>query len=245
MTETAGTVAVVVGVGPSAGLGAALCRKFAREGFTVFASGRTEADLAKVAGEIDAAGGRAEPVVADTTQAADVARLFETAAAAGDIEIVAYNAGNNNARPLLEMDPDFFESVWRVSCFGGFLVGHEAIRRMLPRERGTILFTGATASLKARPPFTAFASGKAGLRALAQGMAREFGPQGIHVGHVVIDGMIEGDKILKRYPEIAERLGEDGLLGTQAIAEAYWLLHRQPRSAWTHEIDLRPFKETF
>ena len=115
MTENAGTVAVVVGVGPSAGLGAALCRKFAQEGFTVFASGRTEADLTAVAGEIKAAGGHAEPVVADTTRPDDVARLFETAASAGAIEIVAYNAGNNNARPLLEMDPEFFESVWRRS----------------------------------------------------------------------------------------------------------------------------------
>jgi NAD(P)-dependent dehydrogenase (short-subunit alcohol dehydrogenase family) len=147
-------------------------------------------------------------------------------------------------RPLLEMDDAFFEDTWRLVCFGGFLFGREAARRMLPAG-GTLIFTGATASVRARPPFTAFASAKAALRALAHGMAREFGPQGLHVGHVVIDGGIDGDQINKRFPQLKERAGEDGLLGIDAIADAYWALHVQQRSAWTLELDLRPYKESF
>jgi NAD(P)-dependent dehydrogenase (short-subunit alcohol dehydrogenase family) len=147
-------------------------------------------------------------------------------------------------RPLLEMDDAFFEEVWRLCCFGGFLTGREAARRMLP-QGGTLLFTGATASLRARPPFTAFASAKAALRAVAHGMAREFGPQGLHVGHVIIDGMIDGDQLNQRFPELKARMGDDGMLGVDAIADAYWALHVQPRSAWTLELDLRPYKESF
>jgi NAD(P)-dependent dehydrogenase (short-subunit alcohol dehydrogenase family) len=143
------------------------------------------------------------------------------------------------------MDPLYFEETWRTTTFGGFLVGREAARRMLPQARGTLLFTGATASLRARPPFAAFASAKAALRAMAFGLARELGPQGVHVGHVVIDGVIDGDMIAEKVPGIRERLGEDGMLDVDAIADAYWALHVQQRSAWTLELDLRPFKESF
>ena len=238
--------ALVVGVGPSAGLGAALARRFAVAGLNVFVAGRTAANLEQVCNEIGAAGGRATPVVADATVEDDVSRMVEAADFGGvSLELVVYNAGNNRRRPLLEMDAAFFEGMWRTGCFGGFLVGREAARRMIPRERGTIMFTGATASIRSRPPFTAFAAAKAGLRAVAQGMAREFGPRGIHVGHIVIDGAIGGDKIMRNLPELAAAKGVDGLLGLDAIAEAFWQLHLQPRSAWTHELDLRPFKEPF
>jgi NAD(P)-dependent dehydrogenase (short-subunit alcohol dehydrogenase family) len=143
------------------------------------------------------------------------------------------------------MDDAFFEDLWRLCCFGGFLFGREAARRMLPAGGGSLLFTGATASLRARPPFTAFASAKAALRAVAHGMAREFGPQGLHVGHVIIDGMIDGEQLNQRFPELRARMGDDGMLAVDAIADAYWALHTQQRSAWTLELDLRPYKEKF
>ena len=246
--------AIVVGVGARAGVGAAACRRFAREGLHVFAAGRTEEKLQAVADEVAespevASGGRVTPVVADATSAADVVRVFETAEKeAGVPSLVVYNAGNNRLRPLLEMDDAFFEDVWRLCCFGGFLVGREAARRMLPSgggRGGTLVFTGATASVRARPPFTAFASAKAALRAVAHGMAREFGPQGLHVGHVVIDGGIDGDQLNSRFPQFKETRGDDGMLSPDAIADAFWALHVQHRSAWTLELDLRPYKETF
>lgn len=238
--------AVVIGVGARAGLGAALCRRFAAEGFHVVAAGRTLEKLDAVVAEIEGAGGRATAVPADATVPEEVTALFDAACGvdASAPAVAIYNAGNNRYRPLLEMDDDFFESLWRLCCFGGFLFGREAARRMLP-DGGTLLFTGATASMRARPPFTAFASAKAALRALAHGMAREFGPSGLHVAHVVIDGMIDGDQLNQRFPDLRERKGEDGMLGVDAIADAYWALHTQHRSAWSLELDLRPFKETF
>ena len=238
--------AIVLGVGSSRGLGGALARRFAREGLHVFLAGRTAAKLEAVAAEIHAAGGRATALVADATQGGDVARLFDAAEAAGGAPALAvYNAGNNRISPLLEMSDAFFEETWRLCCFGGFLFGREAARRMLPAGGGTLLFTGATASIRARPPFTAFASAKAALRAVAHGMAREFGAQGLHVGHVIIDGGIDGDQLNTRFPELRARMGEDGMLGVDSIADAYWALHAQQRSAWTLELDLRPYKEKF
>ncbi len=237
--------AIVVGVGPEAGLGAALCKRFAREGHHVFASGRTKQQLEELAESIVAAGGQATAITADATHEADVLRLFDSvdAAGGGPLDLVVYNAGNNQWGSLREMNAEFFENVWRVGCLGGFLVGTEAARRMLPNGAGTILFTGATASIRGRPPFGAFASAKAALRSLAQTMARDFGPEGIHVAQVIIDGVIRGDKILKRAPEYADQKGEDGMLDIDAIADTYWHLHTQHRSAWSHEVDVRPFKE--
>lgn len=237
--------AVVVGVGASRGTGAAAARRFAREGLHVFLAGRTPERLEAVAKEIEAAGGRASALATDTTRGEDVVRLLDRAQAAGPLVLVLYNAGNNRLRPLLDMSDAFFEDTWRLCCFGGFLVGREAARRMLPQGSGTILFTGATASLRARPPFTAFASAKAALRALAHGMAREFGPRGIHVAHVVIDGGIDGDQLNNALPQFKEQRGADGMLQPEAIAEAFWSLHAQHPSAWTLELDLRPYKEPF
>jgi NAD(P)-dependent dehydrogenase (short-subunit alcohol dehydrogenase family) len=238
--------ALIIGVGPSAGVGGALCRRFGAGGHHVVAAGRTEKSVATAADEVIAAGGRATSAVADATSESDLVALFDRIEAEGPLlDVVVYNAGNNQWGSFLEMEADFFESVWRVCCLGGFLAGREAARRMVPRSRGTILFTGATASIRGRPPFTAFASAKAGLRSVAQSMARELGPQGIHVGHVVIDGAIDGEKINVALPEYAKSKGEDGMLDVDAIAEAFWSLHVQHRSAWTHELDLRPFKEKF
>jgi NAD(P)-dependent dehydrogenase (short-subunit alcohol dehydrogenase family) len=241
-----GKVAVVVGVGALQGLGAALASRFAREGLHTFVAGRTEERLGAVVEAIEAEGGRATPVVTDTTSPAAVETLLDRAVSeGGSLDLVAYNAGNNQFSPLLEMDDAFFENVWRLCCFGGFLVGRESARRMVPQGSGSILFTGATASIRARPPFTAFASAKAALRAVAHGMAREFGPQGIHVGHVIIDGGIDGDQINSRFPGYKEKKGDLGMLDIDAIADAFWTLHTQHPSAWTLELDLRPYKETF
>jgi len=238
--------AIVIGVGARAGLGAALSRRFASEGLQVFAAGRTRQKLERVASEIGGAGGSAVPVVMDTTLEDDVVRLFDTVEDRGEaLEIVVYNAGNNEFRPLLEMDAQFWEDLWRLGCFGGFLTGREAARRMLPQGRGTVIFSGATASIRSRPPFTAFASAKAALRALAHGMAREFGPRGLHVAHVIIDGVINGDRVNERFPQFKEQRGEDGMLDPDSIAAAYWGLHRQEPTAWTLELDLRPYKEPF
>jgi NAD(P)-dependent dehydrogenase (short-subunit alcohol dehydrogenase family) len=239
------STAVVLGVGASRGLGAAVARRCAREGLRVFLAGRTVERLQEVAAEIEAEGGRAVPVATDASDEASVVQLFDTVAAEGPIDLAVYNAGNMRPGNLAEMEARYFEDTWRVTCLGGFLMGREAARRMLQTGTGTILFTGATASLRARPPFAAFASAKAGLRAMAFGLARELGPQGIHVAHVVIDGIIEGDQILSRVPNIKERLGDDGMLDIHAIADAYWALHQQARSAWTAELDLRPYKESF
>jgi len=246
MAEKVGRTAVVVGVGASAGLGGALARRFAREGLHVFLAGRTEERLAAMAEEIRTGGGVATPVVADTTVEADVVRLMDTARErGGSLDLVAFNAGNAVVGNLADMEASVFETTWRVGCLGGFLVGREAARHMLPQGSGSILFTGATASLRARPPFTAFASSKAALRSLVFGMAREFGPQGIHVGHVVVDGAIFGEQLLSRMPQLEERLGRDGMLAPDSIADAFWAMHVQERTAWTLELDVRPYKEQF
>ena len=239
-------IAIIVGVGPVAGLGGALCRRFAAAGLHVFASGRSPEKLAAVVAAIEKEGGRASAVPGDTTSAGDVARLFGAAdETGGRLAAVVYNAGNAAFGDVLAMAQEQFESVWRVTCLGGFLAAQQAGRRMVPAGSGTLLFTGATASLKARPPFAAFASAKFALRGLAQALARDWGPKGVHVAHVVVDGAIGGEKIKQGLPQVAERLGEDGMIGLDGLAEAYFSLHAQPKTAWTHELDLRTFKETW
>jgi NAD(P)-dependent dehydrogenase (short-subunit alcohol dehydrogenase family) len=241
--------AVVVGVGAERGLGAALCRRFAAEGYHVLVAGRTPEKIAQVAKTIGATGAGAEAITIDTTREDDVIRLFDRAMSPGDgrepADVVIFNAGNNRRIDFRELSAEQFEQFWRIGCFGGFLVGREAARRLAPLGRGTIIFSGASASLRGKPGFAQFAAAKAGLRMIAQSMAREYGPLGIHVAHVVIDGGINGDRLLSRAPALSKERGEDGLLGIEAIADTYWNVHRQQRSAWTQEVDLRPFKETF
>jgi NAD(P)-dependent dehydrogenase (short-subunit alcohol dehydrogenase family) len=242
-------VAIVFGVGAERGLGAALCRRFAAEGHHVFVAGRTAEKIEQVARTIQSSGGSAEPLVADVTREADVVnafdRVFSPRAGFEPPDLVAYNAGNNRKLDFRELSAESFEDFWRIGCFGGFLVGREAARRMVPLGRGTVLFTGASGSLRGKPGYAHFAAAKAGLRMLSQSMAREYGPLGIHVAHVVIDGGIDGERLRRLRPESVQQRGEDGLLGIDAIAEAYWQIHRQTRSAWTQELDLRPFKEPF
>ena len=235
-------VAVVLGVGPKNGLGAALSRRMSQEGLHVLVSGRTESSLSAVVEEVQSLGGKASLCVADATSEQDIEQLFEEARSLGAISVAIYNAGNNFPGTIIDMDADYFESTWRVCCFGGFLFGREAVRSM-QASGGTLIFTGASASLRGRANFGAFNSAKGALRNLAQAMAKEYAEQGIHVGHVVIDGPINGDKIIEGFPAYAERLGEGGMINLEQIAESFAYLYRQPPTAWTFELDLRTSQE--
>jgi NAD(P)-dependent dehydrogenase (short-subunit alcohol dehydrogenase family) len=235
--------AIVVGVGAERGLGAALSRRFAREGHHVLVAGRTPDKVVQVVRGIVAAGGSAEAAPTDATREDEVVRLFDQAGAALDLAV--FNAGNNLRADFREVTATQFEELWRIGCFAGFLVGREAARRLVPLGRGTIVFTGASASLRGKPNFAQFSAAKAGLRMIAQSMAREYGALGIHVAHVVVDGGIAGERLLSRVPQLAAERGPDGMLEIDAIADAYWHIHTQHRSAWTQEIDLRPYKEPF
>ena len=237
--------AVVIGVGAMEGLGAYLCRKAAAAGSHAIVAGRTVETIERVAAAIRADGDQATAVEADATDEAAVERLFEAAEAVGPVELAIYNAGNNMPGDVLEMAADYFEACWRVGCFGGFLFARTALRQMAGRGQGSLLFTGASASMRGKPNFAAFTAAKAGLRALAQSLAREFGAKGIHVAHVVIDGGIAGAKLIDRYPERVAKIGVDALVGLDGISDAFLYLHNQPRNAWTHELDLRTHKETF
>jgi len=239
--------AIVIGVGAQEGVGAAVSRRLAQEGLHVFVAGRTAERLDRVAKEIEADGGACTAVVADCTIPGDMTRLFETVEKefGSAPRVVIYNAGNNLPKDLLELSDEEFESLWRVCAFGAFLCAREAGRRMVPNGGGTVIFTGATASLRSRPPFIGFASAKAAERAIAHGLARQFGPQGLHVAHVIIDGAIFGEVVKSRYPGAVDQLGEDGMLSVDGIADAMWMLHTQHRTTWTLELDLRPYKETF
>jgi NAD(P)-dependent dehydrogenase (short-subunit alcohol dehydrogenase family) len=231
--------AIVIGVGPDRGLGAQLCKRFAAEGLKVIVAGRTLSALEAVATDIAASGGQAVPLVADATKESDIVALFD---AAGDgLDLAIYNAGNNTPGKIIEMEADYFEKAWRVACFGGFLFGREAVRRMAPKKSGTLLFTGASASLRGRPGFGAFNAAKAGLRTLAQAMAKEYAPEGIHVAHVVVDGAIAGDKIMNRFPDAANR--QDSLISIEGIVDAFAFLYQQPERAWSFELDVRTSKE--
>jgi NAD(P)-dependent dehydrogenase (short-subunit alcohol dehydrogenase family) len=234
--------ALVVGAGP--GLGGAVARRFAREGYVACIVRRKLAELASLSAEIEAQGGRALPFGVDARNEGEVIALFDRIEQeVGPVEVAVHNIGANVSFPIREMTARVYFKVWHMACFSGFLVGREAARRMLPRGRGTILFTGATASLRGRPGMAAFAGAKCALRALAQSMARELGPEGIHVAHVIIDGAIDTPWIREHFPQIAKQRGEEALLSPDAIAESYLQLHEQPRNAWTHELDLRPHVE--
>jgi NAD(P)-dependent dehydrogenase (short-subunit alcohol dehydrogenase family) len=235
---------VVAGVGASRGLGAAVARRFAREGFRVTLIGRSAQKLAATLEELRKAGATAEAIVGDVTDEALVRRAVAQADAAdAPLEAAIFNAGGNWPKAFLEMDAAFLDGMWRVNALAGFFFAKAALEAMLPRERGSLIFTGASASLRGRAKFGGFAQAKAALRALAQSAAREFGPQGIHVAHVVVDGAIDGDRINSFLPGLKAQRGPDGLLDPDAIAENFWQLHCQTRSAWTHEIDVRPWVE--
>jgi NAD(P)-dependent dehydrogenase (short-subunit alcohol dehydrogenase family) len=228
-------VALVVGVGP--GLGAALARRFAQGGLAVAVAARDPGKLQSLAQEI---GGRTYPC--DAADGSSVERLFgEVERDLGAPTVAIYNAGAYAPGRVVEIEAAEFERCWRILCLGGFLIGQRAARAMAAAGRGTLLFTGATASLRGGAGFANLAVGKFGLRALAQSMARELGPKGVHIAHVVIDGQIRSE----RYAHLEKERPPDGLLDPAAIAESFWHLHQQPRSAWTLELDLRPWVEKF
>jgi NAD(P)-dependent dehydrogenase (short-subunit alcohol dehydrogenase family) len=233
--------AIIIGVGPQEGLGARLAERFAAEGLHVIVAGRTGDKLEALVARIRADDGKATSVVADATREEDVLQLFDVAG--DDLELAIYNAGNNTPGRITDMEAWYFEKAWRVGCYGGFLFGREALRRMVPRGGGTLLFTGASASLRGRAGFGAFNAAKAGLRTLAQAMAKEYAADGVHVGHVVVDGAIGGDKIREAVPEYAEKLGEQGLINLDGIVDGYLFLYRQAPQAWTFELDVRTSKE--
>ena len=236
---------LILGVGAPQGLGAATARVFAAAGHPVVIAGRNQEKLRQAAQSIAAVGPAPRVEVGDVTNVEDVTRFAAAAEALAPLHVAVQNAGGNKPLPFLKVTPEVFEEHWRAHAFAGFLLGQAVIPNMLRRKTGTVIFTGATGSLRGAANFSPFAAAKAALRMVAQSLAREFGQHGIHVAHVVIDGVIEGDRALSSMPGIKERFGADGMLHPDKIAETYLFLHRQHRSAWTHELDVRPWSEKF
>ena len=236
---------LIVGVGAWQGLGAALARRFARGGHPVIIAGRNAEKLQATCAELQNSGARAASVVGDAAQAADARRFIEEAERLAPLAVAIHNAGSNQPAPFLQVTEERFTQHWREHALGGFQLAQAALPRLLQQGSGSLFFTGASASLRGKGKFAPFASAKGALRNLAQSIAREYGPQNIHVGHIVIDGGIGGDRLLSRNPQLREQRGADGLLEPDAIAEAFWDLHHQHRSAWTLELDLRPWNESF
>jgi NAD(P)-dependent dehydrogenase (short-subunit alcohol dehydrogenase family) len=235
-------VALVIGAGDATG--GAIARRFARAGLTVCVVRRNADKLVPLVEQVEAAGGRARAFGTDARkEEAMIALVDSIEREIGAIEVAVFNVGGNVSFPIRETTARVYYKVWEMACFAGFLLGREAARVMVPRGRGTILFTGASASLRGRAGFAAFSGAKHALRALAQSMAKELGPRGIHVAHVVIDGAIDTEWIRQNFPQRAALKAQDGILDPEAIADNYWLIHQQPRSAWTHELDLRPWTE--
>lgn len=238
-------VALIVGAGDH--IGAAIARRFAAGGFTVCMGRRNGDKLAPLVSEIEAAGGRAHGFTLDARdedQTRDVFARIERDI--GPLELVIFNVGGNVRFPVRETTSRVFRKVWEMACFAGFLTGREAAEYMVPRGRGSLFFTGASASLRGRAGYGAFAAGKAGLRALAQSLARELGPEGIHVAHLVIDAGVDTPfvrDLIRQSGRDPDSLPADTLMDPASVAEAYWMLHAQPRDGWSFELDLRPFGE--
>lgn len=241
--QTAGA-ALVVGAGDATG--GAIAKRFAQGGLIACATRRTADKLQPLIDEIRAAGGQAHGFPSDARKEEEVVALVaQIERDVAPIEVLVFNIGANVPCSILDETARKYFKIWEMACLGGFLFGREVAKRMVARGRGTIIFTGATASLRGAANFAAFAGAKHALRALAQSMARELGPKGIHVGHVVVDGAIDTEFIRENFPERYALKDQEGILDPAHIAENYWYLHSQPRDAWTHEIDLRPWMEKF
>ena len=239
-------VILIIGVGD--GLGSALARAFAADGYAVCMTRRTRhlPELQALADLIHAAGGEAHAYGVDARDEAEMVSLFETVERdIGPLSVMVFNIGANVRFPIRDTTTRVFSKVWEMACFAGFLAGRESAKHMAPRQSGTILFTGATASLRGRDGFSAFAAAKAGLRAVAQSMARELGPLGVHVAHIVIDGPMDGTFVREVRPDAQTLADADAILKPEDVAKAYLAMVKQPRSAWTHELDLRPWTETW
>lgn len=242
MTTNAKGAVLVVGAGDATG--GAIAKRFAREGYAACVTRRDAAKLQPLVDAIRAGGGIAHGFAADARKEEEVVALFDRVEAeAGPLDVLVFNIGANVPGSILEQDARKYFKIWEMGCFAGFLCGREAARRMVARGRGTILFTGATASMRGSANFAAFAGAKAALRALAQSMARELGPKNVHVAHVVVDGAIDTEFIRTNFPERYALKGQGGILSPEHIADNYWWLHQQPRDAWTFELDLRPYME--
>ncbi len=227
-------VAMVVGVGPA--LGRAIARRFANEGYAVGVMARTD-EVKKIEIEIVRAGGMAHAVVGDATQPESVRKCFaDVVSTFGPIDVLVYNASASFTGGLLEISPERFEQAWKGNCFGAFLTAQQVAPGMVEREKGTILYTGATTSLRSAARYSCVSVGKFGLRALSQSLARELGPQGVHVAHVIVDGVIDSPRIRAAAPDRAEGT----VLSPDALADTYWQLHAQPPTVWTQELDVRP-----
>ncbi|HEX2593535.1 MAG TPA: SDR family NAD(P)-dependent oxidoreductase [Rhizomicrobium sp.] len=236
---------LIFGVGASAGLGAAIARRFSREGYPVAIAGRTPAKLEATLAELKAAGANAIALTGDVTKAEDVQGFVEAAAKLAPLAIAVHNAGSNEPAPFLKVTEERFTRHWREHALGGFLLAQAALPKLVERGGGSLFFTGASGSLRGKANFAPFAAAKAAVRNLAQSIAREYGPQNIHVGHVVVDGGIDGDRLNRFVPGLKAQRGPDGMLDVDAIADAYWAMHIQHRSAWTLELDVRPWSENF
>ena len=235
-------VCCVIGAGDATG--SAIARRFAKEGFTVCVARRNEDALWPLVQQINAEDGKAIAFGLDARREDQVKNFFNRIEQeVGPIEVMVFNVGGNVRFSILETTAQKYFKVWEMCAMAGFLAGREAARVMLPRGRGTLLFTGATASVRGASGFAAFAGGKSALRALAQSMARELGPQGLHIAHVIIDGLIDTAFAREHFAQRIADAGPDGILNPEHIAEAYWWLHQQPRDAWTFELDLRPSVE--
>ena len=235
---------LVIGAGDATG--GAIAKRFAREGYIACVTRRQAEKLAPLVDEIKAEGGEAHGFGSDARKEEEMVALVEQIERdIAPIEVAVFNIGANVRFGITETTARVYFKVWEMACFGGFLMGREVAKRMLPRERGTIIFTGATASLRGREGFAAFAGAKHGLRALAQSMARELWPKGIHVAHPIVDGAIDTEFIRSNFPERYAMKEQEGIVSPDSIAEAYWQLHMQPRNAWTHETELRPWTETW
>lgn len=244
MTTSTPKAVLVIGAGDATG--GAIARRFAREGYIACVTRRSADKLAPLVAQIEAEGGKAHAFGSDARKEEEMVGLVQKIEAEiAPIEVAVFNIGANVRFPITETTARVYFKVWEMACFGGFLMGREVARAMLPRGRGTILFTAATASLRGRDGYAAFAGAKAALRALAQSMARELGPKGIHVAHPVIDGAIDTEFIRTTFPERYALKEQEGIVDPESIAEAYWQLHRQPRNAWTHELELRPWMEAW
>ena len=235
---------VVVGAGDA--LGGAIARRFAREGYAAVIVRRHADQLEPLASAIREAGGEAHPFGVDARKEEDMVALFDRVEAdIAPVDVAVFNIGANVRFPIAETTARVYFKVWEMAAFAGFLTGREAAKRMTPRGHGSILFTGATASVRGREGFAAFSGAKHALRALAQSMSRELGPKGVHVAHTIIDGAIDTQWIAENFPQRHALKNDDGILNPEHIADAYWMLHAQPRDAWTHELDLRPWMEAW
>jgi NAD(P)-dependent dehydrogenase (short-subunit alcohol dehydrogenase family) len=243
MTQRNATCAVI---GAGDYIGSAIAKRFAREGYTIFAGRRTAEKLQTLKKEIEAEGGACEARALDARKEEDITNFLSEADKHAPLDVCIFNVGANVNFPLLETTERVFRKVWEMACYGGFLTGREAARLMLPHGKGTILFTGATASMRGGIGYAAFASAKFGLRAVAQSMARELGPKNIHVAHLVIDSGVDTAFVRERIKaggRNPDELPKDTLMEPDSIADAYWYLHSQSRDGWTHELDIRPYVE--